>query len=206
MLLIVKTSVCLQEAESKTRRKKIRLRLCHVCVDVRVLGGIIVSWQLPTFDGFGKAALLYLWRLSLWRQSLASASALRDKPAEKRKREARYQTGHSSTPPLPIPEIRGERGKVQMKENLHVAISRSLQKQTDPKTSRGEDKGNEEEEEREQTEGWKKDLLGNGPLLMVQAGHYLVWVLVTRVKSFQRWMNVITQLFQSSRDSLERFK
>lgn len=100
-----------------------------------------------------KAALLYLWRLSLWRQLLASASAQRDKPAEKRKREARYQTGHSSTPPLPIPEIRGERGKVQMKENLHVAISHSLQKQTDPKTSRGEDKGNEEEEEREQTEG-----------------------------------------------------
>jgi len=62
-----------------------------------------------------------------------------------RKREARYQTGHSSTPPLPIPEISGERGNVQMKENLHVAISHSLQKQTDPKTSRGGDKGNEEE-------------------------------------------------------------
>lgn len=78
-------------------------------VDVRVLGGIVVSRRLPTFDGFGKAALLYLWRLSPWRQLLTSAAALRDKPVKKSKREARYQTGHSSTPPLPIPAITEER-------------------------------------------------------------------------------------------------
>ncbi len=145
------------------RRKKIRLGFCHVCVDVCVLGGIIVSRRLPTFDGFSKAALLYLWRLSPWRQLLASAAALRDKPAEKKQERGEISNRAQlySSPANPS-NHRGEGGKVQMKENLHVAIPRS------PKTNRPknvqrrrqESWRGDEEEETEQNERWKKDLSG----------------------------------------------
>lgn len=58
---------------------------------------------LPSFDGSGQAALHYHQCLSPWRQLLASAAALGDKPAGKkeRARERRYQTGHSAAPVHP---------------------------------------------------------------------------------------------------------